>query len=130
MLVLLDYQLLIIFVTLATRYNFFLKLFHLVSVWFQVTVLEAQGQVGGRVLDDTSFGRCVSLGGMIVTGICNNPITTLCKQVRSHGCRHCECLCACVRACVCVCVWCVCVCSVCLCVRVSVCAYVCVCVHA
>ena len=114
-LVLLDYQLLIIFVILATRYNFFLKLFHLVSVWFQVTVLEAQGQVGGRVLDDTSFGRCVSLGGMIVTGICNNPITTLCKQVRSHGCRHCECLCVCVCVCVCVRACGVCVCaSVCL----------------
>ena len=46
-------------------------------------MLEAQEHVGGRVLDDTSFGRCVSLGAMIVTGICNNPITTLCKQVRS-----------------------------------------------
>ena len=45
-------------------------------------MLEAQERIGGRVLDDTSFGRCVSLGAMIVTGICNNPITTLCKQVR------------------------------------------------
>lgn len=47
----------------------------------QVTVLEAQGHVGGRVYDDTSLGPCVPLGAMIVTGICSNPITILCKQV-------------------------------------------------
>ena len=66
-----------------------------------MTVLEAQERVGGRVLDDTSFGRSVSLGAMIVTGICNNPITTLCKQVRSPEYR--VCVHACVRACVYVC---------------------------
>jgi len=49
----------------------------------QVTVLEAQGHVGGRVYDDTSLGPCVPLGAMIVTGICSNPITILCKQVGS-----------------------------------------------
>ena len=49
----------------------------------QVTVLEAQGHVGGRVHDDTSLGPCVPLGAMIVTGICSNPITILCKQVNS-----------------------------------------------
>ena len=59
-------------------------------------MLEAQGQVGGRVLDDTSFGRCVSLGGMIVTGICNNPITTLCKQVRIKSWMPSLCVSACV----------------------------------
>lgn len=47
----------------------------------QVTVLEALGHVGGRVYDDTSLGPCVPLGAMIVTGICSNPITILCKQV-------------------------------------------------
>ena len=56
-------------------------------------MLEAQDRVCGRVMDDTSFGRCVSLGAMIVTGICNNPIITMCKQV-------CVCVCVCARACV------------------------------
>lgn len=54
---------------------------HLRNFGYKVTVVEAQGRVGGRVMDDTSFGRCVSLGAMIVTGICNNPIITLCKQL-------------------------------------------------
>ena len=62
-------------------------------------MLEAQDRVCGRVMDDTSFGRCVSLGAMIVTGICNNPIITMCKQV-----CVCVCACACVGLCMCVCI--------------------------
>jgi len=68
----------------------------------QVTVLEAQGHVGGRVYDDTSLGPCVPLGAMIVTGICSNPITVLCKQVRNiflyDKCMWCVCMC--IEACV------------------------------
>ena len=66
-------------------------------------MLEAQDRVCGRVMDDTSFGRCVSLGAMIVTGICNNPIITMCKQVCVRA-RACVCrrVCVCVRVCMCV----------------------------
>ena len=63
-------------------------------------MLEAQDRVCGRVMDDTSFGRCVSLGAMIVTGICNNPIITMCKQV-----CVCVCVCTCVRGSVHACVY-------------------------
>ena len=85
-------------------------------------MLEAQDRVCGRVMDDTSFGRCVSLGAMIVTGICNNPIVTMCKQVSTIT-SPCVC-CMCVCLCMCVCVV-LCLCVFCVCVHVFVCMYVC-----
>ena len=44
-------------------------------------ILEANGRIGGRVKDDFSMGPCVGLGAMFITGICNNPLTLLCRQV-------------------------------------------------
>ena len=62
---------------------------HLKHFGYQVTVLEAKAAAGGRCYDDSSLGATLSLGAMIVTGIDNNPITTLCHQV-------CVCVCVCV----------------------------------
>lgn len=46
-----------------------------------MTILEASGRIGGRVKDDYSLGRCVGMGAMFVTGICNNPLTLLTRQL-------------------------------------------------
>lgn len=46
-----------------------------------MTVLEASNRIGGRVHDDHSLGPCSSRGAMFITGIANNPITLLCKQL-------------------------------------------------
>ena len=54
---------------------------HLKSFGYDVTVLEASSQPGGRCRDDTSLGTTLGLGAMIVTGVENNPILTLCHQV-------------------------------------------------
>ena len=48
---------------------------------FQVTVLESNNKIGGRVLGDESLGWCVGRGAQIVSGSYNNPIIILCKQV-------------------------------------------------
>lgn len=50
-------------------------------VLIQVTILEASGRIGGRVKDDDSLGRCIGLGAMFITGICNNPLTLLARQL-------------------------------------------------
>ena len=31
--------------------------------------------------DDDSLGRCIGLGAMFITGICNNPLTLLARQL-------------------------------------------------
>lgn len=46
-----------------------------------MTILEANGRIGGRVKDDFSMGPCVGLGAMFITGICNNPLTLLSQQL-------------------------------------------------
>ena len=92
---------------------------HLKHFGYQVTVLEAKAAAGGRCYDDSSLGATLSLGAMIVTGIDNNPITTLCHQV-------------CVRVCVFVCVYvCVCMCAfyVALLLVVYICMYIRMCTH-
>jgi hypothetical protein len=52
-----------------------------IFVLIQVTILEASGRIGGRVKDDDSLGRCIGLGAMFITGICNNPLTLLARQL-------------------------------------------------
>lgn len=47
----------------------------------QVTILEASGRIGGRVKDDFSLGPCIGLGAMFITGICNNPLMLLARQL-------------------------------------------------
>lgn len=44
-------------------------------------ILEASGRVGGRVRDNFSLGPCVGLGAMFITGINNNPLTLLARQL-------------------------------------------------
>lgn len=44
-------------------------------------ILEASGRVGGRVKDNFSLGPCVGLGAMFITGINNNPLTLLARQL-------------------------------------------------
>ena len=46
-----------------------------------MTVLEASDRIGGRIHDENVLGTCVSRGAMFITGICNNPITTLAHQM-------------------------------------------------
>ena len=46
-----------------------------------MTILEASGRIGGRVKDDFSLGPCIGLGAMFITGICNNPLTLLARQL-------------------------------------------------
>ena len=46
-----------------------------------MTILEASGRIGGRVQDDFSMGPCVGMGAMFITGICNNPLTLLSRQL-------------------------------------------------
>ncbi len=50
-------------------------------------ILEASGRVGGRVRDNFSLGPCVGLGAMFITGINNNPLTLLARQL-GVGLRH------------------------------------------
>lgn len=47
----------------------------------QVKILEASGRIGGRVKDDFSLGPCVGLGAMFITGINNNPLMLLSRQL-------------------------------------------------
>lgn len=47
----------------------------------QVKILEASGRIGGRVRDDFSLGPCIGLGAMFITGINNNPLTLLARQL-------------------------------------------------
>uniref|UniRef100_A0A2R5LMK0 Putative amine oxidase n=1 Tax=Ornithodoros turicata TaxID=34597 RepID=A0A2R5LMK0_9ACAR len=54
---------------------------HLYNVGLQVTVLEAQDTLGGRVQDDRSLGVTLGMGAHIVTGVTNSPLTTLCIQM-------------------------------------------------
>ena len=52
-----------------------------VCVPLQVKILEASGRIGGRVKDDFSLGPCVGLGAMFITGINNNPLMLLARQL-------------------------------------------------
>ncbi|CAI8024054.1 Lysine-specific histone demethylase 1B [Geodia barretti] len=54
---------------------------HLRNYGHTVRILEAQGELGGRVRDDFSLGPCVGMGAMFITGICNNPFTLLAEQL-------------------------------------------------
>lgn len=47
----------------------------------QVKLLEASGRIGGRVKDDFSLGPCIGLGAMFITGINNNPLMLLTRQL-------------------------------------------------
>lgn len=47
----------------------------------QVRILEASGRIGGRVKDNFSLGPCIGLGAMFITGINNNPLTLLARQL-------------------------------------------------
>lgn len=53
----------------------------------QVKILEASGRIGGRVRDNFSLGPCVGLGAMFITGINNNPLMLLARQL-GVGLRH------------------------------------------
>lgn len=57
-------------------------------------ILEAGGQLGGRVRDDFSLGPCVGMGAMFITGICNSPFTLLAEQqgipLRAVNEDHCD----------------------------------------
>ena len=44
-------------------------------------IIEASGRIGGRVRDNFSFGCCVGLGAMFITGVNNNPLTLLARQL-------------------------------------------------
>lgn len=46
-----------------------------------VTVVEARGRVGGRVLTDRSWNRPVELGAAWIHGLKNNPIKSLLREV-------------------------------------------------
>jgi monoamine oxidase len=47
---------------------------------FDVTVLEAQDRIGGRVHTSTKFSAPVDLGASLMTGAIGNPVTVLAKQ--------------------------------------------------
>lgn len=55
--------------------------YHLRNFGFQVKILEASGRIGGRVKDNFSLGPCIGLGAMFITGINNNPLTLLARQL-------------------------------------------------
>lgn len=55
--------------------------YHLRNFGFQVKILEASGRVGGRVRDNFSLGPCIGLGAMFITGVNNNPLTLLARQL-------------------------------------------------
>ena len=55
---------------------------------FQVTVLEAQDRLGGRVDDNYNLGLCVGRGAQIIGGCTNNPIALLCHQVTLRWCHN------------------------------------------
>lgn len=44
-------------------------------------ILEASGRIGGRVKDNFALGPCIGLGAMFITGINNNPLTLLTRQL-------------------------------------------------
>lgn len=50
----------------------------------EVIILEARNRVGGRVNTDISFGGAVDLGASIITGLEGNPITNICKQLKTQ----------------------------------------------
>ena len=79
------YQVLTVSVHLLQHYNIHLVIVD--SALLQVKILEASGRVGGRVRDNFSLGPCVGLGAMFITGVNNNPLMLLARQL-GVGLRH------------------------------------------
>lgn len=49
-----------------------------------MAVLEARNRIGGRISDNASLGLIAGLGGQILSGCVNNPVTIMCEQARLH----------------------------------------------
>uniref|UniRef100_T1IIN9 SWIRM domain-containing protein n=1 Tax=Strigamia maritima TaxID=126957 RepID=T1IIN9_STRMM len=56
--------------------------FQLTRFGFDVTILEGNDRIGGRIFDDTSMGSCIGKGAQIITGVVNNPLILLSEQAQ------------------------------------------------
>ena len=54
----------------------------LAAAGVNVTVVEASGRVGGRILTDRTWGRPVEMGAAWIHDWQNNPVTTLARQAK------------------------------------------------
>ena len=50
---------------------------------YNVVLLEARNRPGGRCNTDESLGGSIDLGASIITGLEGNPLTNLCKQLKT-----------------------------------------------
>jgi len=53
------------------------------SFGYKVILIEARERVGGRVNTDWSTGGGIDLGASIITGLEGNPLTNVCKQLKT-----------------------------------------------